>query len=442
MAEKLILKNFGPIKNAEIDVKDMMVFIGAQSSGKSTLAKLITIFSDFNFRQGHNTTLKKELEKYNLSSFIKSNTYISFESSFFKYKYQKSSENKIDYNRILNVFLDLERDTKTEIDSDLKSIRTILGIMINVILRDGKSDVLLREIQKDNYFGIIENPERLINEEDDFKLFADNILRCYNKRISINELRELARQVVRVFSFIRPMDSMYIPSERIILPLIVGNIGGLINNKINFPQYILYAVQEFEKSLIKIDSLPLSIIGDLRYKRSNNQSFIYHNKNQKVFLTEASSGVQSVLPIMLLIESSIIKDNYINLNYVVEEPEINLYPEAQYELTKYLVESCLETEHKVQSKNLILTTHSPYILASINNLLLAYKKGTSNPIQTKEIIPEKSWINPKNFNAYEVKNGKVKRIFNKKTKLIDDNIIDEVSDIIMDDFKKIATIHD
>ena len=63
MAEKLTVENFGPIKKAEIDVTDMMVFIGPQSSGKSTLAKLITILNDFNFRQSYNVTFKEELEK-------------------------------------------------------------------------------------------------------------------------------------------------------------------------------------------------------------------------------------------------------------------------------------------------------------------------------------------------------------------------------------------
>ena len=167
----------------------------------------------------------------------------------------------------------------------------------------------------------------------------------------------------------------------------------------------------------------MKIIGNLKFKRKSDQSFIYHNQNQKVLLKESSSGVQSLLPIILLIESSMMKDNYINLNYVIEEPELNLYPQAQYELIKYLVKSCLETDRKVKAKNLIITTHSPYVLASINNLLLAFKKGKNKPSKVENLIGRESWINPDNFNAYQVENGLVKRIFNKKSKLIDENII-------------------
>ena len=43
---KLIVKNFGPLKDIEIEVREMVVFIGAQASGKSTLAKLLSIFED------------------------------------------------------------------------------------------------------------------------------------------------------------------------------------------------------------------------------------------------------------------------------------------------------------------------------------------------------------------------------------------------------------
>lgn len=67
----LTIENFGPIKKAKIEVKDMMVFIGPQSSGKSTLAKIITILNDFNFRQNDEIKLIDELSKYNIKSYLK-----------------------------------------------------------------------------------------------------------------------------------------------------------------------------------------------------------------------------------------------------------------------------------------------------------------------------------------------------------------------------------
>jgi AAA15 family ATPase/GTPase len=45
MTDKITIKNFGPIKHVELDLKEVMVFIGPQASGKSTIAKLIHFFN-------------------------------------------------------------------------------------------------------------------------------------------------------------------------------------------------------------------------------------------------------------------------------------------------------------------------------------------------------------------------------------------------------------
>ena len=50
----LIVHNFGPIKNVELEVKDYAVFIGPQASGKSTIAKLIFFF----------LSLKEDIKQY------------------------------------------------------------------------------------------------------------------------------------------------------------------------------------------------------------------------------------------------------------------------------------------------------------------------------------------------------------------------------------------
>lgn len=435
MEDKLHVKNFGPIKDAEIEVKDMMVFIGAQSSGKSTLAKLITILNDFNFQNSNDNIFEEELKKYNLHSFLKKSTEIHYKSPFFNFTFNKEGEKKVNYSRLLDANL---------VDGDKKIIRLLMGYMLLLIEANDKLEIFNRELQESEDYGINERLENSIkitvSKYDDLYSIPKTILKAYGKEDNLDQLSNLAKIVKKVFLFIRPLDSLYIPAERTLLPLISSNIAGLINNKINLPQHLLQIAQEYEKALQTIDSLDLGIIGNLRFKRDTGKSYIYHNLNQKILLKEASSGIQSILPVLLLIESSIKEENHINLNYVVEEPELNLYPEAQYQLLRYLVKNCLETDNKVKSRNLIITTHSPYILASINNLLLAHTKGGEFEERTNDIIDKKSWICYKNFNAYQVVDGTVEQIFDKDEKLIDSNMIDEVSEVIMGDFKKIASI--
>lgn len=438
---RLIIENFGPIKKATIEVKDMMVFIGPQASGKSTLAKLITILDDINFKQNKTISLKEELEKYNIHSFLKKTSYIEYHTASFSFKYQNAKEFKFDIHDIANKIGPDSFDKKSTFKvNTFQLIIDVTDYMLTGIRLDDKNNILIREIQKNPSYGLNTKLESIVLEVNETDL-AKSIMLLFEKNVDdIHEWINLLEIVKQVFSLIHPLDSLYIPAERTMLPLLVANIGGLISNDILIPKNILVAVQQFEKALQQINSIDLDIIGDLRYKNAGGVSYIYHNTNQKTLLSDSSSGIQSFLPILLLVEGSLKSENFINLNYVVEEPELNLYPEAQYNLVKYLVNRCLETTREIQTKNLIITTHSPYILSSINNLLLAYSKGRILKDSVKEIINEESWINPEHFNAYEVKNGTVKKIFSKKLGLIEDNMIDEVSEIIMEDFKVLAQI--
>ena len=46
--QKIEIKNFGPIKELKLDIKDFMLLIGPQASGKSTIAKTIFFFKSLN----------------------------------------------------------------------------------------------------------------------------------------------------------------------------------------------------------------------------------------------------------------------------------------------------------------------------------------------------------------------------------------------------------
>lgn len=446
MADTLIIENFGPIKKAELDVKDMMIFIGKQASGKSTLAKIITILNDFNFRQKYNIKLEDELEKYNLQSYLRKNTRIKFDSFYFKYSYSKDEETKLDYqSSIDNLLFTSYKDKDFTPEKKLDLAKTIINLMVWSIHLDDKTRILFRELTNDDEFGFNEKLQKSIFnnfELEERNWHLNQILKVYDKNDDYDTLKHLANPVKKAFQFIRPLDSLYIPAERSLIPLLAPNIAGLINNDIKIPKHILTTVQEFEKAIQEIEELNIDVLGDFKFKRIHGLSYVFHSKTQKILLRESASGIQTLIPLVLLIEHSILNFNTLNLNYVVEEPELNLYPEAQYNLVKFLVKNCLETNREVFSKNLIITTHSPYILASVNNLLLAHTKGQINKVKTEEIIGSCSWITPDNFNAYEVKDGTVTQIFNQETKLIEETIIDDVTEDIMEDFKTLALIND
>ena len=279
-----------------------------------------------------------------------------------------------------------------------------------------------------NYIILTKTKRQKIDVNEIFKItktegHSNNYISLYQKLINI---------LPEIYSF----DSIYIPTERSFLHLIAENTLGLINNNVRIPKHLLESGQDYEKAIQTIKELPLNIIDKkLKYKREGKSSYIYHNENQKVDLLESASGLQSIIPVLLLVEyAKSLKDKY-NFNFVVEEPELNIYPKAQHELIKYLVKNCL-----FDRKNLILTTHSPFVLASINNLLLAYDKGQSNPKEVTKIIKKESWLNPKNFIAYELKNGKARLIMDDKLGQIKTNMIDTISDDFSNEFDKLLDL--
>lgn len=434
---KLIVKNFGPLKDIEIEVREMVTFIGAQASGKSTLAKLLSIFEDENFRRDDLITFEDELKKYNIFSYLKKDTFIHY-------------ENEISTNVCLNRFI--YEDSISNKAGSINWLNYIKGKEDNLdnitLLKDYINYDLTYTIIKGEYFKKV---LALFSSNNKSKELADYLVLSRNKltKINIDTIFEISNidkkaenyisiyeNIVHLLPEVYAFDSIYIPAERNFLHLIEGNVMGLIKSGVNIPEHILNIGNEYEKAIHTIKELPINIIDKkIKYKREGKASYIYHNQNEKVNLLESASGLQSVVPILLLVEySKSLKEKY-NFNFVVEEPELNLYPKAQHELIKYLVKNCL-----FERKNLILTTHSPFVLASINNLLLAFDKGKTKPTEVNKIIKKESWLDPKNFIAYELKNGKAKKIMNDKLGQINENMIDIVSDSFSDEFDKLLDL--
>ena len=144
------------------------------------------------------------------------------------------------------------------------------------------------------------------------------------------------------------------------------------------------------------------------------------------------------MPILLLAEYASTKPPI--TSFIIEEPELNLFPEAQQALLNVLIEKCAKADGK---NDLIITTHSPYLLASCNLLLEAWKVWEKRPELEAEIaaiVPRASWINPAEFAAYYVADGGVKPITDERTHLLGANELDAVSGDIADAFRKLLRL--
>ena len=93
----------------------------------------------------------------------------------------------------------------------------------------------------------------------------------------------------------------------------------------------------------------------------------------------------------------------------------------------------------------MISTHSPYILTSLNNLLFAGQLYTDKKVdknKLKDIISQKYTLNLNNFNAYLIENGALIDLIDKEIGLIRADKIDEISTQIADEFDTLLSLKD
>jgi len=172
---------------------------------------------------------------------------------------------------------------------------------------------------------------------------------------------------------------------------------------------------------------------NVKYKFQSDQERIFYNDEDYLLLERSSSGIQSALPLYLTVKYFAKKHSAI----IIEEPEQNLFPKAQTETIKYIIEQVSD------ENSLFMMTHSSYVLSTLNNLIFAHKVAQMSETtkeQVKEQIKEEQWINPDDFSAYYLENG-VARSIKSSRGLISDNEIDDISDEMGDEFDSLMEIY-
>ncbi|TPG64583.1 AAA family ATPase [Hymenobacter nivis] len=406
MNEQLIVKNFGPIKEATVDFKRVTVFIGPTGGGKSTLAKLKDIFlykrnyySDGSDNDNARLNSLEAYQEHSLSNFFTDNTAFNYSSSALSLTYENKSH-------VVNIkssgeSLAAQSEDLTGLFEKAKTIDEF------EVLRQG----ILRQLA-----------EIKIEIRNNFKNKPDNP----NKYLNWNHLK-----------FISGQYPWYCPSERIFVSSLEYSWAGLLRDDIGLPKGILDFANNFSNARKTINELSIPFL-NAKYIHQNGQDFIKIPESETLFrLYEAASGIQSVTPLLVLLEH-LSNDTEQPQSFIIEEPELNLYPTAQQGLLNWLVEKCTKGEN-----DLTITTHSPYILSSCNLLLEAYKVAQLRPDLEEEIaaiVPKACWLNPDEFAAYYVTDGTVKPITDERTHLIGGNELDAVSGDISDRFRKLLRL--
>jgi predicted ATPase len=242
------------------------------------------------------------------------------------------------------------------------------------------------------------------------------------------------------------MDTLYIPAGRSFFTMLSKRIFSLIKEGVTFDKLISGFGSEYEqnkklyKDILEQDNYLQRLInkvlkGSFLLTKENDE-FIQLNNGIKIELSQLSSGQQEVLPAIIVLISALQEESFI----IFEEPEAHLFPTDQ----KALIELIIYVAHKFTDTKVLITTHSPYILSSLNNLIQARNSlSVKNDKKTdiSNIVKQEIWIDFKDVNAYQLSQTEApKEILDLENRLIDSNYIDEASSIIGEEFDSLLDI--
>ncbi len=396
--KKLSVHNFGPIQEVDIELRDINLFIGEQSVGKSTLAKLISILTDhiilLSIIKGGLRDWNLWLQKYNLNIYKDNDYRIVYEFS------------------LKELFFHFEV-------SPLE--------LSTYIIRDGEKITDSQEI-----FAEIAG-SKPIYHDDAFEVFMK-----YLENKSDNDDRGFK-------AFVNLMNnSLYIPAERIIYCVISNLFPALTFAKSSVPGNLLRFMIDLENAKAEYPEFDMPLLG-ISYKQDGGDDyFVINGKDSKFPISSASSGIQSTMPLLQVIHYAINHKEY--STFVIEEPECNLFPDKQVELLEYILKLI-----KDGNRTLTITTHSPYILSAMNNYLFAgnlAKLVLDDGIKSlDEVLDRKIYVLPSECSVYSLGeniNGEgiyCKSLQDVETGMIDFNTLDAISGKLSVAFEELEDIY-
>ncbi len=211
--------------------------------------------------------------------------------------------------------------------------------------------------------------------------------------------------------------------------------------------------------------LCLSVARNIQYLNDGGADFIYlSQKEKKLPVFYASSGVQSAMPIEVMVDrySSFVgekaglskhnwkqisnetnKSNYQSVQFFIEEPEQNLYPMSQKDLIINIIKHLVAANKKgCCNSSVVLTTHSPYTLSVLNELMAEanlYVKHTNKYIEgVDDFVNYECFMSPQYYSAYYINDyGTFGNLIDSELPMISGLELDGVSDWVEDRISKV-----
>jgi predicted ATPase len=426
--QRVIINELGPISRAEISFNKWMVFTGSQSSGKSTAAKVLYFFR----------TVKDDI----LSLIIKKTTGLADKDS--KPDKLLQAINAGLHEKFLRVF-----GSSWVMNKDMRMAyyyneETFIKITLEEENSHDLSDDISIELSPD------------ITE---FLLKYENSLEKYSAAVPDEEKALIREELGLLFN--DESENIYIPAGRSMITLLALQLNYIYSTMEDSQKRTIdFCTRRYLENIIRLrpefqNGMPgLENANPLKAKRNKNTlelakklaeeilkgSYHYNNGDERLDISSgkyvkinfASSGQQEVVWILNLLFYQLLNGN--PATFIIEEPESHLFPEA-HKLVIDFIALAGNAGH-----NVVLTTHSPYVLGSINNLLFAGQIPEERQAEASEVVNEQFWIKAKDLSGWFIKDGSAENCVDAELGLIQNELIDEISTAINRDFDSLFSL--
>lgn len=417
------IHNLGPIKNIKLPIKQFNFLIGEQATGKSTICKAIYAFD----------RIRSQIEAllYRL--------YSSSEQSIASFNLRKRLNEKDNRNIIEDILgFSYYKPQDLSLIYHITSEKSI-NISVRKAINTPYIDISFNQLMEDKLSELVKKHRQLalnLNKSDNFDFLMEERSHAFDA---------IKEDVSKIFE--NNEKTYYIPAGRSILSLFAGQSAVLDMNSIDliskeYIKRIELLRHDLSNGLLSYARAFLQENIDENVTKETNKidKYIkgkYINRNGVDYLqigdvmipmNHASSGQQEVMWIFNELFLILLKKEKAFI--ILEEPEAHIYPRLQLELVKFIAYVVNET-----GSTIFITTHSPYILTSLNLLCYAgvVAEGKNDTTAVSKLLDGNVLIKPGNVVSVKLEQRGGETI---AESLLDDNeelkteMIDGVSNTI------------
>lgn len=427
---KLTIHNLGPIKDCEMVVNDFTVFVGPQSQGKSTIAKAVYFFrsvkQDIVDLMLRGWPVQPASDAQDLGSNTLNVILFNKFTRFFQYPFY-GNDTLLSYHYTEDIWIQVSMIPNTDL-SDLP----VPQLKLVFEFSDKLSSYLISLDRGNPKAPYVLSPEYIRNQESNLeRLFQDDYTSVY-----IPAGRHLTTllnsQLNYVFTSMNDMQRFsmdYLTVDYImqVLRLKPSFERGWDGLTVTLKQIMQ---RDIRTTLNRMKERSKKILGG-EYLCFNGTERLYISDFSSIDLNYASSGQQETVWPLNLMFYYLLEEKKTFL--IFEEPESNLYPDAQRTMGELLA------LFRNAGNQVMVTTHSPYLLGTFNYLLMGSQcesaglaDGLRETLESQYQLTPDFWLSPANTDAYFVSGGSME---DAKTdidgvRMIKNELIDAVSEEI------------